>query len=43
MRPKLDRYDLPARYSLIVSIRAPEVDVEIYSAIENKVKTEVEV
>lgn len=42
-RPKLERYDQRADYSLLVSIRAPEVDVELYTAIENQVKTAVKV
>ena len=42
-RPKIERYDQLARYSLLVSILAPEVDVELYTAIENKIKTPVEV
>jgi len=40
-RPKLERYGQKASYSLIVSIRAPEVDVELYTAIENKVRVDV--
>ncbi|WP_456408232.1 S8 family peptidase [Thiolapillus sp.] len=43
LRPKLERYNQQANYSLIVSIRAPEVDVALYSAIENRVKVPVEV
>lgn len=42
-RPKLERYDQHADYSLLVSIRAPEVDVELYTAIENQVKVVVNV
>jgi hypothetical protein len=42
-RPKLERYNQKTRYSLIVSIRAPEVDVELYSAVENLVKMPVEI
>ena len=42
-RPKLNRYDLQAEYSLLVSIRAPEVDVELYTEIENKIDVAVEV
>lgn len=42
-RPKLERYDQHADYSLLVSIRAPEVDVELYTAIENQVKVAVNV
>lgn len=42
-RPGLERYDEPARYSLIVSIRAPEVEVDLYNAVVNKVATSVSV
>lgn len=42
-RPKLERYDKHTEYSLLVSIRAPELDVELYTAIENQVKVAVEV
>lgn len=42
-RPRLERYDGTARYALVVSIRAPEVDVELYSAIENQITTPVAV
>lgn len=41
-RPKLERYDQAAPYSLLVSIRAPEIDVALYTAIENKVAVAVE-
>ncbi len=40
-RPGLARYDKPARYSLIVSIRAPEVDVNLYNAVANQVAASV--
>ncbi|HIJ23304.1 MAG: S8 family peptidase [Gammaproteobacteria bacterium] len=43
LRQKLERYNQQADYSLLVSIRAPEIDVELYSAIENQVTTAVEV
>lgn len=36
-RHKLERYDLPARYSLIVSIRTPETDVDIYNAVATQI------
>lgn len=36
-RPRLERYDTAARYALVISIRAPEVDVDLYSAVANKV------
>lgn len=40
-RTRLERYDGTARYALVVSIRAPEVDVELYSAIEKQIATPV--
>lgn len=40
-RPSLKRYDLPARYSLVISIRTPETDVDLYAAVENKLIIEV--
>ena len=36
-RPKLKRYDQAARYALVVSIRAPETDVDLYAAVANRV------
>lgn len=42
-RHKLERYDQRADYSLLISIRAPEVDVELYTAIDNQVSVPVEV
>lgn len=42
-RPLLERYDGTARYALAVSIRAPEVDVELYSAIANQIAAPVAV
>ena len=41
-RPKLERYDQRAHYSLVVLIRAPDVDVALYTAIENQVAIAVE-
>lgn len=38
-RTKLERYDKTARYALVVSIRVPEVDVDIY----NEVVTQIQV
>jgi len=40
-RAKLNYYDKQARYALIISIAAPEVDVDIYTEIENIVSTEI--
>lgn len=42
-RPKLERYDLPVRYALVVSILAPEVDVDLYSAVAGQIEAPVEV
>jgi len=42
-RPGLERYDGTARYALVVSIRAPEVDVELYSAVANQIAAPVAV
>lgn len=42
-RPKLGRFDQPARYALIVSIKAPEVDVDLYTSVANQVTAEVQV
>ena len=42
-RPKLERYDLPVRYSLLVSIRAPDVDVDLQTAIANQIAVPVTV
>jgi hypothetical protein len=36
-RPAQERYDLPAHYSLIVSIRTPRIDVDLYTAIAQQV------
>ena len=40
-RPAQERYDLPARYSLIVSIRTPETDVDLYTPIDIQVAAKV--
>ena len=42
-RPMLERYDQRTDYSLLVSIRVPEVDVDLYTAIENQIKVLVEI
>jgi hypothetical protein len=38
-RPGLGRYDLPARYSLIVSIRSPMEGVDLYTSVEQLIQT----
>lgn len=40
-RPKLDRYDLPAHYALIVSILTPETDIDLYSAVAAIIQTPI--
>jgi hypothetical protein len=39
-RGDLERYDSPARYALIISIKVPEVDTDIYSVIAAKIAPE---
>lgn len=41
-RKKLERYNKQARYSLLISIKAPEVDVDLYNAIQNQIVIPVE-
>ena len=41
-RQGLDKYDRTARYSLVVSIKAPEVDVDLYTEVVNKVPVAIE-
>ena len=36
-RPTLQHYDRAVRYSLVVSIRAPEVDVDLYAEVANQI------
>lgn len=38
-RYRLERYGKAARYALIVSIHAPETDIDLYAAIENRIET----
>lgn len=42
-RQAQERYDLPARYSLIVSIRTPETNVDLYTPIAQQVAAQVAV
>ncbi len=42
-RPKLERYNQAARYALVVSIRAPEIDVDLYTEIANQIGVPVAV
>ena len=43
MRQALERYDKAARYALIVSIRAPEVDVDLCTEVANQIEVGVRV
>lgn len=42
-RSRLQRYDKAARYALIVSIHAPEVNIDLYNAVANQIATSVAV
>ncbi len=42
-RPRLEGYDKAARYSLIVSIHAPEAEIDLYSAVANQIATSIAV
>jgi hypothetical protein len=41
-KEKKERCDQVARYSLIVTIQVPEVDVDIYTPVSNLIPTEIE-
>lgn len=40
-KPGLQRWDRAARYALLVSIRAPEAEIDLYTAIENRIAVEI--
>ncbi|MFK5981085.1 MAG: S8 family peptidase [Rhizobiaceae bacterium] len=40
-RVKLERYNKVARYALVISIHAPEVEVDLYNAVANQIATPV--
>jgi hypothetical protein len=42
-RPKLEQYDKSAPYSLIVSINAPETDLDLYAAVANRIASRTKV
>ncbi|MFZ5699642.1 MAG: S8 family peptidase [Pseudomonadota bacterium] len=42
-RPKQERFDLPARYSLIVSIRTDRADVDLYTPVAQQIANRVPV
>ena len=39
----LERYDKAARYALVVSIKTPGVDVDLYSEVANLIAAKVQV
>ena len=39
-RPALDRYGLPARYSLVVSIQTRQTDIDLYTAVTQRISLE---
>ena len=41
-RPALERYDRQARYALVVGIRAPETDVDLYTEVANRIDLPIE-
>lgn len=40
-RPALEQYDKAARYALVISIRAPEVDVDLYNEVTSLIAAKV--
>ena len=40
-RPEKERWRRSVRYSLVVSIEAPEVGIDIYTAVATKIATSV--
>ncbi len=42
-RASLARFNKKARYALIISIHTPETSVDLYAAVENKIKTPVSI
>ncbi len=42
-RPALERYEQKARYALVVSIKAPEIDADLYAEVENLIASTVQV
>ena len=42
-RPAMERYDQEARYALVVSIKTPEADVDLYTEVANLIASMVQV
>lgn len=43
LKPRGRALNLPLRYSLLVSIKTPETEVDIYTPVENMITSAVEV
>lgn len=43
LRTNQKKFNSKIRYSLVVSIEAPEVQVDLYTVIKNKIKTEIDI
>ena len=41
-RPALERYDREARYALVIGIRAPETNVDLYTEVANRIDVSIE-
>ncbi|MGK7962974.1 hypothetical protein [Crocosphaera sp.] len=39
----LERYDQTVRYSLIITIRVPEIECDIYTSVSNQIKLSQEI
>lgn len=42
-RPALERFEQSARYALVVSIKAPEVNVDLYTEVANQIAARIQV
>ena len=42
-RPRLERYDRPARYALVVSIRTPEIETDLRAEVASRIAAEIDV
>lgn len=42
-RPRLERYDRAARYALVVSIRTPEVEMDLRAEVASRIASMIDV
>jgi hypothetical protein len=42
-KPYLEKWDTEARYSLIVTIKVPDIDVDIYTPVANQIAIVAEI